>query len=141
MKKELTVWGISMLLSLSMTSLCVGAAVPAATISAKDAAIEGFSLKDTEDEKPIEYLEDKDSIVGISETSSASYTLPEDFEEGNYDVYLQISKILNPPNIKNLPSRGVAPTGTCLQPPHDIENSSVLGGSSNWHILATAPRY
>ena len=96
MKKELTVWGISMLLSLSMTSLCVGAAVPAATISAKDAAIEGFSLKDTEDEKPIEYLEDKDSIVGISETSSASYTLPEDFEEGNYDVYLQISKISSP---------------------------------------------
>ena len=83
-------------MSLSMSAISVNAADPAATVPAKDAVIDGFSLKDTADEKPIEFLEDKNAIVGVSETSSAVYTVPEDFEGGNYDVYLQISKIASP---------------------------------------------
>ena len=95
MKKELILLGAS-IMSLSMSAISVNAADPAATVPAKDAIIEGFSLKDTADEKPIEFLEDKNAIVGVSETSSAVYTVPENFEGGNYDVYLQISKIASP---------------------------------------------
>lgn len=95
MKKELILLGAS-IMSLSMSAISVNAADPTATVPAKDAIIEGFSLKDTADEKPIEFLEDKNAIVGVSETSSAVYTVPENFEGGNYDVYLQISKIASP---------------------------------------------
>ena len=83
-------------MSLSMSAISVNAADPAATVPAKDAVIDGFSLKDTADEKPIEFLEDKNVIVGVCETSSAVYTVPEDFKGGKYDVYLQISKIASP---------------------------------------------
>jgi len=85
-----------MLKSLFTASSSVGAADPSVAISAKDAVINGFSLKGTEKETPIKYLKDEGAIVGISETSSACYTLPEGFAEGSYDVYLEISRTASP---------------------------------------------
>ena len=71
----------------------IGAAL---TIPAKDAVLEGVAMMGTPEETPVVYDEAHDAIIGMSETSAATYKLPEDFVEGNYDVYLKISRIASP---------------------------------------------
>lgn len=61
-------------------------------LEAKDAELNGVTLKDTENEKAISYDEQDDCIIGIGEFSTASYTVPEEIIEGEYDVYLNVSK-------------------------------------------------
>ncbi|GAA6377549.1 hypothetical protein I230019B6_29100 [Firmicutes bacterium i23-0019-B6] len=61
-------------------------------LEAKDAELNGVTLKDTENEKAISYDEQDDCIIGIGEFSTASYTVPEETVEGEYDIYLNVSK-------------------------------------------------
>ncbi len=79
-----------------MISANVSAADAALTIPAKDAALEGVAMMGTPQETPVTYDETHDAITEMSESSAATYKLPEDFGEGNYDVYLEISKIASP---------------------------------------------
>ena len=61
-------------------------------LEAGEATLEGVTLKDTEGEKAISYDEQDDCILGIGEFSTATYTIPEDTVEGEYDIYLNVSK-------------------------------------------------
>lgn len=61
-------------------------------LEAGEATLDGVTLKDTEGEKAIAYDEQDDCILGIGEFSTATYTIPEDTVEGEYDIYLNVSK-------------------------------------------------
>ena len=69
---------------------------PLLTLRAKDAALAGVAMMGTPVETPVIYDAARDAIIGLSETSAATYKLPDDFPAGNYDVYLEISRIASP---------------------------------------------
>lgn len=71
-----------------------GTAEDAVTLKAADAQLDGVTLKDTDNETAIAYDEADDCILGIGEFSTISYEVPE-IEEGQYDIYLEVSKASN----------------------------------------------
>lgn len=64
----------------------------AVILSAADAKLEGVTLKDTDQEQAIRYDDTDHCIIGIGEFSTASYTVPDEISEADYDIYLNVSR-------------------------------------------------
>lgn len=66
----------------------------AVVLDAGEAALDGVTLKDTENEQEISYNEEDHCILGLGEFSTVTYTVPENVS-GEYDIYLNLSRASN----------------------------------------------
>ena len=83
--------GKNMVLKCNMTVKNEETAIQSITITAAEAVLDGVTLKDTPNEKKIEYSEADSCIIGIGEFSTATYQTPAE-TKGTFDIYLNISK-------------------------------------------------
>lgn len=84
--------GISLSDNQTTQNISSNSSTPSVVLDASDAVLSGVTLKDTSQERKIEYDDADHCIIGIGEFSTAVYTVPDSADQASYDVYLNVSR-------------------------------------------------